>query len=195
MKQIIFLLACMLVLTNVYGQALRAVRQNPPKSTAGKPPGDKVRMGLSHKTDRPDKVENANVGAVYNTLEEGKTEAARAQFLHYADSDADAAYGLALTYYLNGQTHEAIDALNNAIRLDPHNTDALYMLGALYAEQGQYSESSEALLALLEVDETDADAWYLLGLLCFNLGDEETANLCLQQARLNDEAYAAESYN
>jgi tetratricopeptide (TPR) repeat protein len=195
MKQIIFLFACMLALINVYGQALRAVRQNPPKSTAGKPPGDKVRMGLGNKTDRPDKVENANVDAVYNTLEGGNTEAARAQFLHYADSDADAAYGLALTYYLDGQTHEAINALNNTISLDPQNTDALYLLGELYAEQGKYSESSEALFALLEVDETDADAWYLLGLLCFNSGDEETASLCLQQAKLNDEAYAAESYN
>jgi len=195
MKQTIFLFICLFALTNVHGQALRSVRQNPPKSSTGKPPGDKVRMGLGNKTNRPDNIDNANVAAVYSTLEGGNTEAARAQFLNYANADADAAYGLALTYYFEGQTREAIVALNAAIALDPRNTDALYLLGELYAEQGNYQDASEALFALLEVDETDADAWFLLGLLCFNSGDEETANLCLEQAKLNDEYYAAESYN
>jgi len=195
MKHAILLLMCVFALTSVSGQALRAVRQNPPRNSNGKPPGDKVRMGLGNKTDRPDKVENGNVGEVYATLEGGNREAARAQFSNYADSDSDAAYGLALTYYLDGQSNKAIDALNKAINLDPENTDAMYLLGELYAEKGNYQDASEALLNLLEVDETDADAWFLLGLLFFNSDDEQSASLCLEQARLNDEAYNSESYN
>jgi tetratricopeptide (TPR) repeat protein len=195
MKQAMLLFVCMLALTNVYGQVLSSVRQNPPKKTNGKPPGDKVRMGLGNKTNRPDKVENTEVDAIYSTLEGGDSEAARAQFLNYADSDADAAYGLALTYYFDGQTDQAIAGLNKAVSLDPSNTDALYLLGELYAEQGSYEEASEALFALLEVDETDADAWYLLGLLYFNSDDEPSANVCLEQARLHDEYYQSESYD
>ena len=145
-------------------------------------PKDK-KMGLSGPR-RPDNIENEDVGAAFNTLEEGNYDDAIEQLDDYSDSDPDAAFGLGFAYYLDGQTDRAIEAFQQMAELDPENTDALYYLGLIYAEEGDYEKAEEKLLDLLTINPMDETAWYELGFLYLDAGYYEDAYECFDTVLL-----------
>ncbi len=196
MKHLMLILALHLfAFSGLFAQsALAALRNNPPtSSSSAKPKHTNKKKGLgSH--DRPDKVEDARVGQAFAAYESGDENTAKNIFDQLDGQDPDAAFGLGLTYYEDGQINQAVTALNKAIQLDGAHTDALYLLGLIYAENGNYPASADYLLSLLDIDETDADAWYLLGFLFYHSGDAEDAAVCLEQARQYDDFYNDEAY-
>lgn len=174
--------------------ALSSLRNNPPTSSSSAKPkhtNKKKGLGDHHK---PDKVEDVRVGQAFAAYESGDENTAKNIFDQLDGQDPDAAFGLGLALYEDGQIDEAVTALNKAIQLDGAHTDALYLLGLIYAEGGNYPASADYLLRLLDIDETDADAWYLLGFLFYHSGDAEDAEVCLEQARQYDDYYNGEVY-
>lgn len=143
-------------------------------------PKDK-KMGLGG-ARRPETIENEEVGEAFNTLEEGNWAEAIDQLDDYSDTDPDAAYGLGVAYYQNGDVEKAIGVLEQ----NAENTDALYELGVIYSEQGDYDKAEEKFLELLTIDPEDEFAWYELGYLYLETGYYEDAFECFNNVLLID---------
>ncbi len=143
---------------------------------------------------RPDNIESVAVRNAFDGIGEGDYSGAYNELNAYANSDADAAFGMGLIYYENDQIDNAIVSLRRAIQLDPDQTEALYVLGLVYAEQGDYDKAEDAFIDLIEKDPLDADAWYELGFLYYDAGFTEDAEECLAVALEIDPNYSFNSY-
>lgn len=142
----------------------------------------------------PDKIESPVVKQAFSDIESGDYTDAQNQLSTFAESDADAAYGLGLLHYLNDEYPEAIALLQAAFDLDSNQTDALYVLGLIYAEQGDYDEAESFFIELLERDPRHVDAWYELGFIYYDAGYTDYADQCLAMIIEIDPNYSFNSY-
>ncbi|MCB0628167.1 MAG: tetratricopeptide repeat protein [Saprospiraceae bacterium] len=156
------------------------------------PPKDK-KMGLDAMR-RPETIENDNVAAAYDQLDSKNWGDAIDNLDDYAESDADAAFGLGYAYAQNEQPDKAIEAYQHVLELDESNTDALYELAEVLREQGRYQEAEEKFLALLEIDPMDIFAWYELGYIYLETGFNEDAAECFEAILDIDESDADALY-
>jgi tetratricopeptide (TPR) repeat protein len=143
---------------------------------------------------RPDNIESPVVKEAFADIESGDYADAESQLSTFAESDADAAYGLAILHYMDDEYEEAIALLEVARELDPELTDALYLLGLIYAEQGDYDEAETAFIELLEQEPLHVDAWYELGFIYYDAGLTEDAEQCLAIIMEIDPDYPFNSY-
>ncbi len=78
---------------------------------------------------------------------------------------------------------DALDALNNAIDVDPQNAMAwLSKAQILGPNLGRYNESLEACDKAIEIDPENPDSWRLKGLILMNLGRDEEALVAFEEA-------------
>lgn len=64
-------------------------------------------------------------------------------------------------YAGTGETLKAMQSLQSALRLHPHDVESMSMLGLLYVEQGEGEEAGFLLLEkALSLDENDCESWY-----------------------------------
>ena len=70
---------------------------------------------------------------------------------------------------------DTIDALKQAIRIDPDYAKAYYNLGTAYNKSGKYEESIEAYKQAIRINPDDKDAHYNLGLGYLILNDRGSA--------------------
>ena len=61
------------------------------------------------------------------------------------------------------QTAKAIEAYQQALRIDPEHAEAWYNLGLAYGQAGQTAKAIEACQQALRINPEDAEAWYNLG--------------------------------
>jgi tetratricopeptide (TPR) repeat protein len=70
---------------------------------------------------------------------------------------------LGIAYAETGQPAKAIESLQRALQLYPHDVESMSMLGLLYVEQGEGEEAGLLLLEkALSIDETNGENWFRL---------------------------------
>ncbi len=81
-----------------------------------------------------------------------------------------------LAYAGTGETFKAIQSLQRALRIHPHDVESMSLLGLLYVEQGEGEEAGFLLLdKALSLDENECDSWYRYGRALFFAGREREA--------------------
>jgi len=78
-------------------------------------------------------------------------------------SSSGAWFALGTAYDNSGQTTKAIDAYQQALRIDPEYANAWFNLGGAYGMTSQIAKAIEAFQQSLRIDPENVDAWYLLG--------------------------------
>ena len=72
-------------------------------------------------------------------------------------------FSLGNAYYKTGQPAKAVDAYQQAVRINPEYADAWYNLGVAYAMTGQRDKAIEATQQALRINPEYAEAWMSLG--------------------------------
>jgi len=110
--------------------------------------------------------------------------------------NADEWVATALEYEAEGQTpEEAIEAYEQALRLDPKKLDALLNCGTLCYEEGNLKKAAEYFGRALQVDPQNALAHFNLGSVLEEVGRLEAARLHLRQAVRIAPEYSDAHYN
>ena len=89
---------------------------------------------------------------------------------------------LAETYHGLGQPHEAIEALEQVVRLAPDHVQAHNRLGILHAEQGHVAAAAGCFRKAIELRDDFAEAHSNLGAMCGRAGDLQGAAVCFERA-------------
>ncbi len=89
---------------------------------------------------------------------------------------------LAVDYFLLNQKTLAADALQRALRLNPHDLMALYLQGRLDFVGDSWVEAREDFAAVLAREPNDDHSLYYLGLSEWRMGDNAAARRDLQHA-------------
>jgi tetratricopeptide (TPR) repeat protein len=74
-----------------------------------------------------------------------------------------------------GKYEEAIQAFDEAIRINPQYEAAWYLKGAALHQQARYDEAIGAIDRAIEINPQDSDAWYLKGMVLDDLGKSDEA--------------------
>lgn len=97
-------------------------------------------------------------------------------------------YILGIAYKKVDQTAKAIDAYQQALRIDPEDAGAWFNLGFAYGKAGQTAKAIEAYQQALRIDPEHANAWLGLGFSYGMVGQHAKAIDAHQQAlRINPE--------
>ncbi len=100
--------------------------------------------------------------------------------------DAKAWYNLGIAYGKSDQLLKAIEAYQQAIRINPEYTNAWYNLGIAYDDSNQFPKAIEAYQQAIRINPQDADAWNALGIAYDDSNQFPKAIEALQQAiRIN----------
>jgi len=105
-------------------------------------------------------------------------------------SNSMAWYSLGVVYRKQGETAKAIEAYQQALRIDPQHADAWNNLGVAYRKQGETAKAIEAYQQALRIDPQHADAWNNLGVAYRKQGETAKAIEAYQQALRIDPQYA-----
>lgn len=140
-------------------------------------------------------VMRLQLGWVYYSKLEG--EKARAEFERViATSPSARAYlYLGLTDIGLGQPEPAVEALGEAIRLDPDLLEAHVALGNLLARAGRDEEAGPVLLRALEIDGRTAEAHFQLGLIALRRNELDAALRSFEAAIEGDPDHLQAWYN
>ena len=90
--------------------------------------------------------------------------------------DAKAHYGLGATYLILEMYKEAIDALRQAIKLDPDNDAMAHCaLGFSYQNLGKWKKAIESYKHAISIDPDGAEAYFRLGIAYHYSNDSDSA--------------------
>ena len=81
-----------------------------------------------------------------------------------------------------GSYAEAINSLNNALRIDDGLADAWLSMGLIYYETEEFDLSEDCYNSALVQDDTNPKVWNNLGVLFFTKGDFDEARCCFEEA-------------
>ena len=110
--------------------------------------------------------------------------------------DAEAHYGLGATYLILEMYKEAIDALRQAIKLDPDNDAMAHCaLGFSYQNLGKWKKAIESYKQAIRIDPDVAETHFNLGVAYGDLGKYEEAIESYKQAIRIDPNLAVVHYN
>jgi tetratricopeptide (TPR) repeat protein len=100
-----------------------------------------------------------------------EAEAAFAALLAGNGRDTDALNNLAIARRLQGKLHDALDALFNAIEIDPAKAELQYNLGKVYKQLGNFKSAAMACARAAENDPSFIPAYINLGAAYYLLKD------------------------
>ena len=86
--------------------------------------------------------------------------------------------------------NDAIEALRQAVRIDPEYVNAWNNLGAAYVELKRYNDAIEASRQAVRIDPENANAWYNLGVAYAFSGNRTEALNVVQELRRLDPVMA-----
>lgn len=89
---------------------------------------------------------------------------------------------LALSYFGNGQTDEAIELLNSALDSNPRDSSLLFQLGVIYVNIGDGEQATQIFTRCIEVDPQAASCYSWLGGLQYFAGSYPQAIQNLETA-------------
>jgi tetratricopeptide (TPR) repeat protein len=135
------------------------------------------------------------LGWVYYSKLEG--EKARAEFERVITTSpsAMAFLYLGLTEIGLGRNEPAVEALREAIRLNPKLQEAHVALGKVLARAGRDQEASPILVRALEIDRSNAEAHFQLGLIALRRGELDAASRSFEAAIDADPEHLQAWYN
>jgi Flp pilus assembly protein TadD len=135
------------------------------------------------------------LGWVYYSTLQG--EKAREEFRRAIDvsPSAKAFLYLGLTEIGLGANEPAIEALEEAVRLDPRHLEAHVALGKVLARAGREEEATPVLVRALSLDGTSAEAHFQLGLIALRRGDLDAASRSFEAAIDSDSEHLQAWYN
>lgn len=90
-------------------------------------------------------------------------------------TDAVGRTNLGLVYIAQSKFREAVNALGEAIRIDPSAADAYQFLGCAYFRLGEEERAFEAFQSAVKLQSENADSRYLLGFVSMSLGKRDRA--------------------
>jgi tetratricopeptide (TPR) repeat protein len=140
-------------------------------------------------------VMRLQLGWVYYSKLEG--EKARAEFERViaTSPSAKAFLYLGLTEIGLGRNEPAVEALREAIRLDPGLLDAHVALGRVLSRAGGDEEATAVLTRALEIDGGSAEAHFQLGLIALRRGELHSASRSFEAAIDADPGHLQAWYN
>lgn len=97
-------------------------------------------------------------------------------------TDSKTRIELGYTYYLKGQSDQAIKELNQAVLLDAKNFDAYYNLGLVMLKEKRNNEALEKFQKAVELSPKDYKGHLQKGVTYRNMGMYKEASEALQQA-------------
>lgn len=103
--------------------------------------------------------------------------------------DANRLYNQGVDFYGKGNTQQAIQLFEKALREDPKYVDAYYNLGSVYFQAQQYEKSRNAFSRVLELNPEDSQAKYNLALALEKLGQNDRAIATLRTIDSSDRKY------
>jgi Flp pilus assembly protein TadD len=83
----------------------------------------------------------------------------------------------------SGKFIEAEEIANIALKIEPSNPMAWYAKGMILIRQGVYEEALKKLSVSIELDPAFADAWHYKGIVLQYLGENDDANLALNNSQ------------
>ena len=101
--------------------------------------------------------------------------------LSYQRDNADALVIQSRLLAMNGQTAQALAALQRACTLKPQDAEGHFELGALFDRQKRYTEAVGQFEQVLAINPSDARAWDYLGLNLEPLGQIERADAAFKK--------------
>lgn len=100
----------------------------------------------------------------------------------------DAWHSLGIAYGKAGYSAKAIEAYQQALRINPDVADAWFGLGIAYTRTGQFAKAIGAYQQVLRINPEYAEAWVILGIAYEKIGQSTKAAEAFQQAlRINPE--------
>jgi tetratricopeptide (TPR) repeat protein len=96
-----------------------------------------------------------------------------------------ARYNVALIYYQNKWTPDALAELSEIIKRDPNHVDALLLKARILGEQGDFERANGIYLQVLGIDPDNAEAHYYLGV-NFQTADPRVAGKELRESIRSD---------
>ena len=99
--------------------------------------------------------------------------------------DYDINYYLALAYYKNGNTDEAINIYNTILSLKPGEVDAIYLRGVLYAQKNMLDEALSSFNQVIAIEPDNYDRIIRIYVILADNGYKETAQGYLKSAMDN----------
>jgi tetratricopeptide (TPR) repeat protein len=140
-------------------------------------------------------VMRLQLGWVYYSKLEG--EKARAEFERViaTSPSAKAFLYLGLTEIGLGRNEPAVEALREAIRLEPGLLEAHVALGKILARAGRDAEAMPVLTRALEIDRSNAEAHFQLGLIALRRGELDSASRSFEAAIDADPEHLQAWYN
>lgn len=135
------------------------------------------------------------LGWVYYSTLQG--EKAREEFRKAIEvsASAKAFLYLGLTEIGLGANGPAVEALEEAVRLDPRLVEAHVALGKVLARAGRDEEATPVLVRALSLDGTSAEAHFQLGLLALRRGELDAASRSFEAAIDSDSEHLQAWYN
>ncbi len=107
----------------------------------------------------------------------------------YEDRTAVEWYEWAQLYSKKDQQHDALRALQNALKLDPTHRGALILSGEIFFDMKRYEEAVSVLTKAVEVAPRNPRVWYLLGMSHESLGNDWEASQAFYKCVAIDEKY------
>lgn len=96
----------------------------------------------------------------------GKLKVAEKYYLQIIDSDPFVGpvwLHLSEVYLINGKPDKALDAINYALAVNPHQSDWLLLKAKLLSTLGQYNESIQTMLIALQEGANEVEVYLLIG--------------------------------
>jgi len=124
-------------------------------------------------------------------LKEVKTESE----LTDSDYSRNKLYKKGIRLMADEKMEEAVQAFEQALRIDPGHVDSLLKLGYARFHMDDYSGSNEAYDKVLQIDVTNADAWNLKGLIHYETKNYEKALEAVEKALDSDPTDGMAWYN
>lgn len=109
--------------------------------------------------------------------------------------DAAVWYGLGIAHSQSGQHAKAMDAYQQALRINPKHANAWNNLGNAYSQSGQTAKAMEAYQQALRINPEYAEAWNNLGIAYGKSGQPAKAMEAYQQALRINPRHAKAWYN
>jgi type IV pilus biogenesis/stability protein PilW len=106
------------------------------------------------------------------------------------DHEANRYFRLGTLQFEQGKTKEAIEAIEKALKLNPHYGEAQYYLGFIYMQQSQPDQAIKALKRAIKINPYYTEARNQLGLAYRDQGKYKKA-MTQFEAALDDKAYRA----
>lgn len=114
------------------------------------------------------------------------------QVLYWVRYDADVWHNLAVTYYLKDCPEFALDAIKQAMALNPDSLNYRYTLGFIFENTGDSEQAVQIYRTIIQQEPTHINAYMQLANLYVQHGRVDDAiDLCKQAIEANSESYLA----